>query len=474
MYRNAIGVLAALLMTSSAGRSSYDSEMPPLHSSAPPGMSAAATQGAARSPVSLDVRGLLQLAHGAPPLLCGLAAGGLTSGRWGGHWNDAPSPPVGAATGARVRAFPRGDEMVPSEVRFLLDSIASLDACVREFSARLLGSFGGPAVAEQLAALLGAPGSPAAVREATTMALGMTNEKVAVPALLRALRDEVAGVRANAAWALGRSNDGRAVAPIRGLVGDEAVEVRIAAVGALGQLDSTSSSAVLQRVLRDDKAPAVRQNAAWALGNLEPRDATAALAAALRSDGRDEVREMSAWALGNIESKDAVPALIGALRSDSSYRVRESAAWALGSIEDGSAVTALGDAAGGDARPDVRGTAAWALGQIEHAPAPRGLVKAVSDPVADVRLKAAWALSEIGDSTALPALREAFRRETDSRTKRAQVRALERGGKASVEELGDLLHDMDPELRKAAVRGLAGGGSPDVWPWPMPRPRPFP
>jgi HEAT repeat protein len=114
------------------------------------------------------------------------------------------------------------------------------------------------------------------------------------------------------------------------------------------------------------------------------------------------------------------------------------------------------------------------VGQIEPPTAPRGLVKAVSDAAAEVRVKAAWALSEIGDSTSIPAVREAFRRETDARARRAQVRALARGGKASVEALGNMLHDMDPELRKAAVRALAADGSPDVWPWPMPRPRPFP
>ncbi|MEP7346748.1 MAG: HEAT repeat domain-containing protein, partial [Gemmatimonadaceae bacterium] len=471
MYRYAIGVFAALLMTSSGAPGSCDSELPARHLSGMPNAVQGAddklitkgalemiTKRAEGARVQIDIRGLLQQAHGAPPLLCGLAAEALGNGRWGGwgsHWGDAPSPPIGAAASVRARAFPRGDEMVPSEVRFLLDSIGSPDACVREFATRLLGSFGGPAVAEQLATLLGASASSPVVREAAAMALGLAHEKLAVPSLLRVLRDELTGVRANAAWALGRLDDGRAVAPIRALVGDEAVEVREAAVAALGQLDSTSSSTVLQRALREDKAPTVRQNAAWALGKLEPRDAIATLASALHSDARDDVREMSAWALGSIESKDALAGLIGALR-DSSYRVRETAAWALGSIEDASAIAALGDAAGGDARAEVRGTAAWALGQIERAPAPRGLVKALSDPVADVRLKAAWAISEIGDSTALPAVRDAFRRETDSRAKRAQVRAMARGGRASVEALGAMLHDMDPELRKAAVRGLAG------------------
>lgn len=474
MYRNVIGVLVALVMTSSSGPSACDSEIPlPVLRPAGSPIVDATDQGSGLGRTPIDVRGLLQQAHGASPLLCGLAAEGLSG--WGGRWNgDAPSPPLGVIVGARVRSFPRGDELVPSEVRVLMDSVSSTDACVRELSVRLLGRFGGQAVAEQFAALLIASGSAPAVREAAAMGLGIVDDKIGVPALLRALGDEQSGVRANSAWALGRLDDGRAVAPIRALLTDEGVEVRSAAVAALGQLDSTSSAPMLERVLRDDKAPSVRRNAAWALGQLEAKNSATTLVRALQSDTRDDVREMTAWALGSMESKDAVPNLITSLQRDSSFHVRETAAWALGSIEDKGAVDALGNAAGNDARPEVRGTAAWALGQIEPTSAPRGLVKAISDPVPDVRLKAAWALSEIGDSTAMAVVREAFRRETDRHAKRAQVRALARGGKGSLEALGNMLHDMDPELRKAAVRGLAGDGSPDIWPWPWPRPRPFP
>jgi HEAT repeat protein len=153
--------------------------------------------------------------------------------------------------------------------------------------------------------------------------------------------------------------------------------------------------------------------------------------------------------------------------------VRETAAWALGQIEDGAAVAALGEAAGGDADEEVRGTAAWAIGQIQPGEAPAGLIRAVRDADAEVRARAAWALSEMRDTRAISALREAYRTERDSKARRAQLRALVRGGGASEELFRELLRSDDAEVREQAVRGMAGR-SMDPWPWPMPRPRPYP
>ncbi len=467
MTRLSLCLLSAVFIASTDGRFACDADV----------RTAPATHAAVEQPVfatslPMDVRGLIGQAHGASPVLCGLASDGLVG--WGGRWEDAPSPPLGVAVRARVRRFPRGDELTPSEVRFLTDSIASTDACVRELSIRLLGSFGGDAVAEQLRDLLGSAQSSVTVRQTAALGLGMIGGNVGITVLLRAIRDDDGGVRANAVWALGRADDGRAVAPIRDLLADELVIVREAAAVALGRLDSTSSAAVLERALRQDAAEGVRRNAAWALGQLEVKGSSPALASALQSDREGAVREMAAWALGELESRDQAAPLIRALAGDSSASVRETAAWALGSMEANDASDALGTAAGNDVRPRVRGTAAWALGQIEPSSAPRGLLKALTDEESDVRTKAAWALSEIGDTTAIAIVREAFRRETDKDARRAQVRAIMRGGKGSQEAFGEMLRSMDPDVRKAAVRGLAGEGRVDVWPWPWPRPRPTP
>jgi len=182
---------------------------------------------------------------------------------------------------------------------------------------------------------------------------------------------------------------------------------------------------------------------------------------------------MAAWALGEIESPTATAALLTAARSDADDSVRETAVWALGEIEDESTAGAIGELLAAERSPKVRATAAWALGQLDLSKAPKGLIDAVGDADQAVRLRAAWALSEIGDQAALPALGAALNKEQNARVRRALVRALIKTGERT-ERLTELLENPDPEIRQAAVRGLAGRGGIDPWPWPEPRPRPFP
>ncbi len=58
--------------------------------------------------------------------------------------------------------------------------------------------------------------------------------------------------------------------------------------------------------------------------------------------------------------------------------------------------------------------------------------------------------------------------------RRALVRALIASGGRSEAALTELLQSSDPQVREAAVRGLAGRNSFNPWPWPWPRPRPMP
>ena len=151
-----------------------------------------------------------------------------------------------------------------------------------------------------------------------------------------------------------------------------------------------------------------------------------------------------------------------------------SAAWALGHVGDRTAVDILGEAVKSDKSASVRATAAWALGQLDPKEAPRGLIDALTDDDDDVRLKSAWALGQIGDSAAVNAIRSALRVEKTDRARKAQIRALLRSGGRSEAILTDLLKSPEPEVREAAVRGLAGSNGFNPWPWPWPRPRPYP
>ncbi|HEX6053386.1 MAG TPA: HEAT repeat domain-containing protein [Gemmatimonadaceae bacterium] len=422
-----------------------------------------------------DVASVLSAARGVSPIMCSLAAQSVWGGGWG--WYDAPSSPIGAEVSMRIRELGR-QRLASSDVRLVMDSLASGDACVREMSVRLLArqrNEGGQRDETVVSGLVERLGSQSPeLREVAALGLGFMHPRSAVEPLIRALRDDMPGVRANSAWALGHIEDGRALRPLVDLLADTEPRVRDAAAVAVGRIDSLSSVEALVRVVREDTSPSVRRSAAWALGQLEARGAVDVLIAVLRQDADPRVREMAAWALGSMETRSAAPGLIGALRRDSSDAVRETAAWALGSVGDDTAVDILGDAIRTDRSPRVRGTAAWALGQLDPRAAPRGLIDGLSDQEDDVRLKAAWALGQIGDSTAVSAIQGALKVEKHERARRAQIRALLKSGGRSEALLTELLSSGEPEVREAAIRGLAGRSAFNPWPWPWPRPRPTP
>jgi HEAT repeat protein len=420
----------------------------------------------------IDVAALLTAARGAPPAICLLASQAVRGWGWGGG-SDAPSTPLSPPVVSTSSDDYESDAMPPADIQRLLAGLSSDDACVRELSVRLIGTQKAELVGAELVTRLGS--SDAGLRSVAALGLGLAGVESGVDALIRTLRDPSIDVRANSAWALGRIANGRALRPLTGLFGDDAEKVRLAAVAAVGQMDSTSSVPLLIRVVRQDNSPAVRRVAAWALGKLEAREAVDALSETLAHDADTRVREMAAWALGNIEDRRSVAGLAAAIRGDADDRVRETAVWALGNMGDHSAIDILGTATG-DRSPNVRGTAAWAIGQMDEngTKAPAGLLRLLRDESADTRLKAAWALGQIEDAGALPAIRDALKIEQNDRVRRGLIRALMKSGESSQETLTQLLSSSDPQIREAAVRGIAGARSFDPWPWPWPRPRPFP
>jgi HEAT repeat protein len=429
-------------------------------------------QGRRRGP-PLDVEGLLTAARGAPPMICSLAAKAV--GNWGwGNWSDVPSTPLTAVATPSRDDDGYSDALPAPDLQRLFTGLASDDACVRELSVRLIGTQKAELVGGELVTRLGS--SDAGMRTVAALGLGLAEVQSGVDPLIRALRDPSVDVRANSAWALGRLESGRALTPLTGLFRDDAEKVRLAAVAAVGRMDdSTSAIPLLIRVIQQDNSPAVRRVAVWALGNLEAKEAVSALSGTLAHDADGRVREMSAWALGNIEDRSGIPALGAAIRGDAEERVRETAVWALGNIGDRGSLDIL-SAATGDRNPNVRGTAAWAIGQMDDngTKAPAGLLRLLNDESSDIRLKAAWALGQLEDASALPAIRDALKVEKNDQVRRGLIRALMKSGESSQTTLTQLLSSSDPQVREAAVRGIAGARSFDPWPWPWPRPRPFP
>jgi beta-lactamase regulating signal transducer with metallopeptidase domain len=232
---------------------------------------------------------------------------------------------------------------------------------------------------------------------------------------------------------------------------------------------------LLARVLLNDANAELRQIAAWGLHEYADGSVGAnALATALRRDASAEVREMAAWALHDADgSGTAFDALVAALRGDANTQVRAISAWTLGQIGEQSATEPL-TAALSDASVEVRRRAIWGLGQVEPREAPRALIAMLNDRDPSTRQIVAWSLFQIEDPAAIPALDAAMRRESNKELQIAYIRALAAVGEKSVDALRGLLESTDPEIKKIAVKALAGGHATGPWPWPWPEPRPFP
>lgn len=420
----------------------------------------------ARAAVSEDIRELIEAARGAPAPLCACAAHSVYN-NWG--WVDAPASPLGRPVGGRSRERRR---LSDEDIRFLLTSLDTPDPCVRELAVRIVAGVRREEVANGLLQRLTAADS--ALRMTAALGLGLAEPRQALEPLIRATRDDAAGVRANAVWALGRIGDTRAVGAASTALADRSPMVRQAAAGTLGHLEAKGAVPGLSRALRDDREATVRRTAAWAIAQIGGEEAIQDLTVALQKDQDAGVREMCAWALGDLEGgRTATSALLTAAKKDDDAKVRETAVWSIGEHGDNSSAKSLGEILESDRSAEVRRTAAWALGQLGIRTAPRGLIALLSDRDPDIRTVAAWALGEIEDKAAVPALRTALAKETDKEARKAELRALVHSGEGA-EDLSHLLESSDPEVRKTAIRGIAGESGFDPWPWPQPRPRPFP
>jgi hypothetical protein len=157
-----IGVVAAAMLVSMNGA----------------GASATTDAGTAVVFSSLDVTALLTAAHGAPPMICALAAHSVRGNSWG-EWSDAPATPLGIMSPASrdMRDLPFAD----ADVDKLLGGLGSDDACVRELSIRLLGGQKSDKITNQLITRLGSP--DASMREVASFGLGMLEPAGAIDPL---------------------------------------------------------------------------------------------------------------------------------------------------------------------------------------------------------------------------------------------------------------------------------------------------
>jgi HEAT repeat protein len=303
----------------------------------------------------------------------------------------------------------------------------------------------------------------------------------AIPALLRATKDEDNVVRFNAVAALGASGAGgpevikglaevliapnsfptlKALAAVKlGRLGspaepcllelldnpDEIIRAHVA--GALGE-GAFDRAVVIPRLLRllDDSNGDVRWSAGQILAKIGLQ-AVRYLEEVIEKNSGDAVCHAARALLANRpDHEPAIRALVAQLDSPDPA-VRRHAAWFLQSAgpHGGPAVQRLIDALGDD-DPKVRSFASWSLGDIglPSKRAEQALVEALHDD-ADVRCSSAYALGEL--RAASPAAVEALALAVHDQYRDVQVAAI-----LALEKIGALARAAAPSLRRALVR----------------------
>jgi HEAT repeat protein len=184
---------------------------------------------------------------------------------------------------------------------------------------------------------------------------------VAVESLIAELEDANSPSRREVANSLGRIGDARAIKPLLAAVGDPDPNIRVAAVDALNGFRDPVVVAKLIEALKDPNKY-VRAVAAAALGNAADTSAVEPLVAVLTDDDW-AVRKAAGEALARMRDKRAVEPMLGLL-NDPDQDVREAAVHALGEIRDLSAVGSLIRALV-DPQLSVRNLASGALCKID-------------------------------------------------------------------------------------------------------------
>jgi HEAT repeat protein len=386
-------------------------------------------------------------------------------------------------------------------VNALCDGLSDKHSRVRSCVARALGQMGSkicaPRVVEELITSL--MKNPNSIREECARALGLicqssvgtdkTQEaKMALPALLEAIRADHGGVRTAASRALGQLGP-VAIEAVSELLSNKWVLVRLAGIEALEKIGhdlpnmAAGSEPVLQelvgsllRSLKDDD-PKVCNFAAEALGRLE-----GGLASAKRhleeliTKGEGTQRKALLQAFQKLEgrSERGVSVLILALK-DQDPELRALSAKLLSSFGD-KAANALESLVAGlsDTQVQVRVHCAQALGSLgKKAESARAqLLTALEDDNKEMRSAVCLALAKMGVGRAktLPGLLAERLEDKDSKVRVSAVQALGvlgSGAMAVSSTVVAALEDSNNNVCIAACRALAqmdvyGGVSPQA------------
>jgi len=264
---------------------------------------------------------------------------------------------------------------------------------------------------------------------------GISKDRLAIPALLDALKGEFFTVRSRAALVLGNIGDASVLPFLLPLLNDAEGEVRSAACVAIASFRDPSTFDDITNVLLDDSLIEVRQSAARALGETKHPAALPFLMEALRDSSWWFEREQAAADLLNAIKNmgpAAVEPLIEAL-GDKERAVRRYAATLLGELGDMRAIEELGMALY-DLHNEVGKAAADALAKF-GAPTVDIFIEALNHPEAEIRKNSVAALCKVQDARVVPLLIEMLRDPARDVQKQAMLALGELRDQRAIPEL---------------------------------------
>ncbi len=269
---------------------------------------------------------------------------------------------------------------------------------------QVLESIGAPAV-EIIALLL--EHENVGTRTMAARALFMIADKKAVPALIKALKnDENSNVRSQCAMALGRMHVKEALDPLIEALGDENRRLQSAAARALEFIPDKKAVEPLMKLLTGEDT-GLRIDAALALGAIGDRQAVPAIIKAFKEHTYKSGRLEYVKVLGRLRDERAIEVLLPLLE-EKDHQMLLAVVDALGDIGGAKAVEPLSKLAGHRVE-QISGSALLALGKIGGKRAVEVLMQALKDKDGSKRSAAARALGEAGDKNAVSALIEALR-----------------------------------------------------------------
>ena len=215
----------------------------------------------------------------------------------------------------------------------------------------------------------------------------------------------------------------------------------------------------LERLLDPDKD--VRVAAALQLGQSADRTsvALAALIAAIRIEPDPFVRETLTWAIAKFGDR-AIPPMSDML-ADTDFVVRHQASHVLGKIGTPDTVPFLIGALA-DPHASVRFKSALALGEIGEPRAIPYLISLLGDENVEVQSITNAALDQLGDAAVAPLCACLSNPRALVRRQAAEILGMISNRQAT-SALADALHDVDADVRFAAISALHDIGGPGAW-----------